>query len=89
MIGNEIIILKSGNNVEHSGVWTYQNGMELPFINHKWTCGGDNGVVQYHGDERNHLLLGIHDANWEQSGSWCNAKGSTEYCFICEKGTGK
>ena len=79
--------------MEHSGIWTYQNGLALSFINHKWTCGGDNGVVTYHGetggDGRSHLLLGINDANYQGSGSWCNADGTPAYHFICERGTEK
>ena len=75
----------TGTNVEHPGVWTYLNGMELTFINHKWLCLQDSdGTFKYHG--RNHLLININNDNAITTGAWCDRDGADEKYFICEKG---
>ena len=67
----------------NQGVWKHSNGVDLPFINHMWTCGGTDGVFRYFG--REYLLLGIDPVHWTQHGVWCDEPGDSLYNFICEK----
>ena len=58
------------NDYDTYGIFLHDDGNEVPFINHRWSCGETDGIFRRHG--YHYIMPGIFDSLWYASGCWCD-----------------